>query len=277
MVGSALAFWHGSFVAVIALLALIVALALQVGVNYANDYSDGIRGTDHERIGPVRLVGQGLASAAAVKGAAQISFLVAAVAGFLMTVLTQQWIFIPIGLAAIVSAWFYTGGKNPYGYRGLGEIFVFVWFGLAAVLGTSYAQTRQISIEDIILAIGAGAFACAILVVNNLRDIPSDTINHKRTLAVLLGETKTRMLYAALVALGFLSSAVLGILYLAAEMNFPLWASLGVLASIPAHFPGRKVLAGAHGPQLIEVLAQTGKAQMVWAFLTSAGLVISAL
>ena len=276
LVGSALAHWHNSFDAVLALAALVVALALQIGVNYSNDYSDGIRGTDEVRIGPVRLVGQQLASARSVKVAAFLWFAVAGVAGLFLTIITQQWIFIPIGLAAIASAWFYTGGKNPYGYIGLGEIFVFVWFGLAAVLGTVYAQTLSLAAVDVVLAIGAGAFACALLVVNNLRDIPTDTAAGKRTLAVRLGDRRTRLLYVGLVFVGFGSSAVVAAAsVLLDSVAYPVMAGLGVVASLVAHVPGQTVLKGATGRQLISVLAGTGRTQLVWALVTAAALFVA--
>ena len=276
IVGSALAQWRESFVAINALLAMVVALALQIGVNYANDYSDGIRGTDEVRVGPVRLVGQGLATAHSVKTAAFAWFGVAAVAGLSLTIITEHWLFIPIGMAAIASAWFYTGGKNPYGYLGLGEVFVFVWFGLAAVLGTVYAQTNALSFADVILAAGAGSFACALLVVNNLRDIPSDTTAGKRTLAVRLGDSRTRLLYSALVFTGFGSSAVVAAAsLLISGTDYPLWAGAGVVASIVAHKPGRAVLNGARGRDLVDVLVGTGRAQLVWALATSVGIALS--
>lgn len=276
LVGSALAHWHNSFDAVLALAALVVALALQIGVNYSNDYSDGIRGTDEVRIGPVRLVGQQLASARSVKVAAFLWFAVAGVAGLFLTIITQQWIFIPIGLAAIASAWFYTGGKNPYGYIGLGEIFVFVWFGLAAVLGTVYAQTLSLAAVDVVLAIGAGAFACALLVVNNLRDIPTDTAAGKRTLAVRLGDRRTRLLYVGLVFVGFGSSAVVAAAsVLLDSMAYPVMAGLGVVASLVAHVPGQTVLKGATGRELISVLAGTGRTQLVWALVTAVALFVA--
>lgn len=270
LVGTALADWHQSLNMRLAVAALVVALALQIGVNYANDYSDGIRGTDETRVGPIRLVGQKLAAPQAVKTAAFTWFGVAAVAGLYLTLATAQWIFIPMGLAAIASAWFYTGGKNPYGYAGLGELFVFVWFGLAAVLGTVFVQVGAIAIVDIILAIGAGAFACALLVVNNLRDIPTDTDAGKRTLAVRLGDLRTRQLYVLLVFAGFGSSAVVAAAaVLLGETDFPLLAGLGVIASAVAHVPGRAVINGAHGRDLIPVLVGTGRAQLVWAVVTS--------
>jgi 1,4-dihydroxy-2-naphthoate octaprenyltransferase len=221
-------------------------------------------------------VGQQLASPAAVKRAAFAWFGAAAVAGLALTLITSQWLFIPLGLAAIASAWFYTGGKNPYGYLGLGEVFVFVWFGLAAVLGTVFCQTAEVTLADFILAVGAGAFACALLVVNNLRDIPSDTTAHKRTLAVRLGDSKTRLLYVALVFVGFGSSVVVaaGAVLIDADA-FPLWAGVGAVASLVAHVPGRAVLNGATGRDLIPVLVGTGRAQLVWAIATSVGILAS--
>src|SRR5471032_567540 len=181
-----------------ALLALLVALALQVGVNYANDYSDGIRGTDRERVGPVRLVGQGLANAANVKLAALLSFACAALFGLALVALSGAFVMLLVGAASIPAAWYYTGGKRPYGYSGLGEVFVFVFFGLVATLGTTYTQALSVSPAAIAGAVGVGAIASAILVANNLRDIPTDQAHGKRTLAVRLGEARTRRLYAAL-------------------------------------------------------------------------------
>ncbi len=272
LIGSAIAFWEDGFSASIALMALVVALALQVGVNYANDYSDGIRGTDNSRIGPVRLVGQGLATAKSVKHAAIISFTVAAFAGLMMTLITQIWWFIPIGALAVLSAWFYTGGKNPYGYAGFGEVFVFIWFGLVAVIGTAYAQTQNISITTIAYAIGAGAFACALLVVNNLRDIPSDMQVGKKTLAVRLGDSKTRFLYVALVWLGFASNVFIAFLALN-NSTLPIWSGTGAISALAAHVPGRAVINKASGKELIPVLVGTGRAQMVWAVVTSFAIV----
>jgi 1,4-dihydroxy-2-naphthoate octaprenyltransferase len=276
LVGSALAFWEDSFSPLIAILALVVALALQVGVNYANDYSDGIRGTDNSRIGPVRLVGQGLASAKSVKNAALLSFLVAAVAGLTMTLITQIWWFIPIGALAVISAWYYTGGKNPYGYAGFGEVFVFVWFGLVAVIATTYAQAQHISIATIAYAVGAGALACALLVVNNLRDIPSDEKVGKKTLAVRLGDAKTRFLYVALIWVGFATNLLIAFLALNND-SLPLWSGAGAVAALAAHVPGRAVLNKAQGKDLIAVLVGTGKVQMIWATVTSIAIVTQKL
>lgn len=276
LVGSSMAFWEDGFNPIVAVLALIVALALQIGVNYANDYSDGIRGTDDSRIGPVRLVGQGLAAAKSVKKAALISFLVAALAGLSMTVITQIWWFIPVGLLAITSAWFYTGGKNPYGYAGFGEVFVFIWFGLVAVIGTTYAQTQNVSIATVAFAIGAGAFACALLVVNNLRDIPSDSKVGKKTLAVRLGDSKTRWLYVGLVWLGFASNLLVAALSIN-NSQLPLWSVAGVVCAFVAHVPGRAVINNASGQDLIAVLVGTGKAQLVWAIVTCSAIVLQKL
>lgn len=272
LVGSAIAFWEDSSNLIIALLALVVALALQVGVNYANDYSDGIRGTDDSRIGPVRLVGQGLASAKSVKSAAFISFFIAALAGLAMTLLTQIWWFIPIGLLAVISAWFYTGGKNPYGYTGFGELFVFIWFGIVAVIGTTFAQTQEVSLTTVAYAIGAGAFACALLVINNLRDIPGDTLVGKKTLAVRLGDFKTRVLYVALVWIGFTSNVAVGFLALN-NSTLPIWSVAGAISALVAHVPGRAVMNNAKGKDLIPVLVGTGRTQMVWAVVTAAAIV----
>lgn len=274
LIGSAIAYWEKGFNAVHGLLALVVALALQVGVNYANDYSDGIRGTDEVRVGPVRLVGQKLATPAAVKKAAMLSFVVAMIAGALLTFATQQWIFIPIGALAIVSAWFYTGGSNPYGYLGLGELFVFVWFGMVAVVGTTFAQTGNVSALSLVLGAGSGAFACALLVVNNLRDIPSDTEVGKRTLAVKLGDKATRVLYVMLIWIGLGSAiAIATTAHLKPESGLPLWIGACALAAAVAHVPGRAVINGAKGRDLIAVLAGTGRTQLVWSILVAISLI----
>ena len=183
---SGLAFFAGGFSLPIAALALLVSVALQVGVNYANDYSDGVRGTDAVRVGPLRLVGSGLAEPAAVKRAAFISFGVAAIAGLIVVIMTGHWWLLAVGAACVLAAWYYTGGKRPYGYLGLGELFVFVFFGLVAVCGTVYVQTGQLSLATLLTAVGIGSLACAILVANNLRDIHGDTTAGKHTLATRL-------------------------------------------------------------------------------------------
>ena len=188
ILGTAAAHLLGRADLALAILALLVALSLQVGVNYANDYSDGIRGTDEARVGPVRLVGQRLAAPSNVKAAAMLSFAAAAMAGLALVGLSEAWIMLPLGALSVLAAWRYTGGDNPYGYRGLGEVYVFVFFGLMATLGTLYTQADAVSWFGLIGAIGVGALASAILVANNLRDIPTDIEHGKRTLAVRLGD-----------------------------------------------------------------------------------------
>ena len=242
-----------------ALLALVVSLALQVGVNYANDYSDGIRGTDDARVGPMRLVGSGAATPASVKAAAFACFGVAALAGLVLAVTTAWWL-VAVGLACIVAAWFYTGGSRPYGYLGLGEVMVFVFFGLVAVVGTTYVQTEAWRWPALYAGVGVGSLACAILVANNLRDVHTDAESGKRTLAVRLGEQRTRYLYVLLVL-----AAAFAVVAVAAATT---WWVLGALAFLViATPPVRAVLGGASGPGLIPVLAQTGLAQLWWAAL----------
>lgn len=264
LLGTAIARFEGSFKPAIALLALVVALALQVAVNYANDYSDGIRGTDEVRVGPTRLVGQGLAKAEQVRQAAFISFGVAALAGLGMTLLSGLWILIPIGLAAIVAAWFYTGGNNPYGYAGFGELFVFIFFGLVAVVGTTGAQTGTLSWIAICAGISCGALSSAILVANNLRDIPTDTKSGKRTLAVRLGDAKTRELYRALIVLAFAMPII--------ESFFPsgpINAYVGLFAILSARYPLHLIRTGASGPELIPVLTFTGRLLLIFSLISS--------
>ena len=250
-----------------ALLALVVALALQVGVNYANDYSDGIRGTDDARVGPVRLVGQGLAPARQVKLAAFAAFGVAALAGLALVLITQAWWLILVGLAAIVAAWFYTGGPRPYGYAGLGELFVFVFFGLVAVVGSTYVQTLQITWLAVAGGVACGALSVAILLANNLRDIPTDTVAGKHTLAVRMGDRGTRMAYLLAVAAPFLMAVAIAI------PDLP-WALLGLLAIPLAVRPVRVVRSGAVGRDLVPVLAGTGKLLLGYAVALSLGLVV---
>ena len=269
IVGAALAHDVGAFELRLSLLSAIVALALQIGVNFANDYSDGIRGTDQVRVGPTRLVGQGLASAAQVRGAAFLAFGVAALDGLIMVSITGHWWLIVVGAAAIVSAWFYTGGRNPYGYLGLGELFVFVWFGLVAVNGTIFVQTGSLSDwRGWVLGTGAGALSCALLVANNLRDVPTDRAAGKRTLAVKLGDRTTRMLYAILL-LGGIGSPFA---WLIAERGLGWVDALLFIPFGMAHVPGRKVLAGATGQDLLPVLAATGRILLVWSLCVGAGL-----
>ena len=247
-----------------AVLALLVSLALQVGVNYANDYSDGIRGTDQERVGPVRLVGQGLARADNVKLAAMASFFSAAVLGLALVTLSNTFVMLLVGAASIAAAWYYTGGRRPYGYSGLGEVFVFVFFGLVATLGTTYTQAHTVSAAAIVGAVGVGTIASAILVANNLRDIPTDTIHGKQTLAVRLGEGRTRTLYAALLGVALACVLVVGLIHPTALVALPAFALAYPLV--------RRVLSGATGPDLVPVLSGTGRFELVYAALLALGL-----
>jgi 1,4-dihydroxy-2-naphthoate octaprenyltransferase len=248
-----------------AILALLVSLALQIGVNYANDYSDGIRGTDQERVGPVRLVGQRLANPTDVRLAAMACFASAAMLGLALVALSAAYVMLLVGAASIAAAWYYTGGKRPYGYSGLGEVFVFVFFGLVATLGTTYTQTLSLSAASIAGAIGVGAIASAILVANNLRDIPTDQSHGKKTVAVRLGQTRTRRLYAALLILALVCVLVAGIIYPTA-----LVALLSFVLAIPLL---RRVLGGAVGRDLIPVLSGTGRLELVYGALLAIGLV----
>ena len=244
-----------------AALALLVALALQVAVNYANDYSDGIRGTDEERVGPLRLVGSEAAAPSSVKAAAFAGFGVAAVVGLVLAVTTSWWL-VAVGLVCMVAAWFYTGGSKPYGYHALGEVMVFVFFGLVAVMGTTYVQTSSITgpavLPSLYAGIGVGALACAILVANNLRDIPTDLQAGKRTLAVVLGDARTRALYAFLVV-----GAVIALLALAFSTS--LTALVGLVFAVAAVPAVRLVLTGTTGRDLVPVLQRTGLAELLYA------------
>jgi 1,4-dihydroxy-2-naphthoate octaprenyltransferase len=277
LVGTAVAMWDGGAVWDRALLALVVALALQVGVNYANDYSDGIRGTDAERVGPVRLVGQGLAAPSAVKRAALLSFALAGVAGLALVALSGLWWLLLVGAAAIVAAWTYTGGPRPYGYAGLGEVFVFVFFGLVAVGGTAAVQVGFVSALAWVCGIGVGALSCAILVVNNLRDIPGDTIAGKRTLAVRIGDRATRRLFSALILLALGAPVLIGILGLVDAPDWPVAGLLGLGALPAAVAPLRAVRGGAAGGALVPVLVATGRLLMAYGILLAAGIAVGAL
>jgi 1,4-dihydroxy-2-naphthoate octaprenyltransferase len=239
-----------------AVLALGVSLALQVGVNYANDYSDGIRGTDADRVGPLRLVGSGLARPAAVKAAA-LGFLgLGALLGLALAATTTWWLLL-VGVAALGAAWTYTGGPNPYGYRALGEVSVFLFFGLVAVLGTVYVQVESLPWEAWAAAVGVGSLACAILVANNLRDIPTDVESGKRTLAVVLGDARSRTFYVGLVAVAALLAVVLAV-------GTTPWALLALPGLLPAVPAVRAVVSGATGPALVAVLKGTGVAELLW-------------
>ncbi len=277
LVGTAVAMWDGGAVWGRALLALVVALSLQVGVNYANDYSDGIRGTDAERVGPVRLVGQGLAEPSSVKRAALLSFVVAGVAGLALVMLSGLWWLLLVGAAAILAAWTYTGGPRPYGYAGLGEVFVFVFFGLVAVGGTAAVQVGFVSALAWVCGVAIGALSCAILVVNNLRDIPGDTVAGKRTLAVRIGDPATRRLYATLVGVALATPAALGALGFVAPASWPAAALLGLGAVPLAIQPLRDVRLGARGPALVPVLVATGRLLLAYGVLLGVGIAISAL
>ena len=267
LVGSGAAALVESFRPLRALLALVVAVALQVAVNYANDYSDGVRGTDTDRVGPLRLVGSGVATPGAVKDAALACFGIAAVAGLVLALLTTLWL-VPLGALMMAAAWGYTGGGSPYGYRGLGEVSVFVFFGLVAVVGTTYVQVEAVTAAAVLGGVACGTLACAILVVNNLRDIPTDAVAGKRTLAVVLGDRRTRVLYAALVAAAFAVALVLALV--------TPWALLALLAAPLAVRPVRRVLGGGLGPDLVPVLGGTGRLQLAYAALLTAGLVLAA-
>ena len=251
----------------LALLALVVSVCLQVGVNYANDYSDGIRGTDRDRVGPVRLVGQHKANPDNVKLMAFAFFGFAALVGLALVALSAAWIMIPLGALAILAAWKYTGGDNPYGYRGLGELYVFIFFGLMATLGTLYTQAGTITGVGVLGAVGVGAIASAILVANNLRDIPTDRATGKNTLAVRLGDRGTRLLYAALVLVSLL--AVVGM-----ALTYPL-ALIALPAFGVAWRPLQLIRSGATGRSLVSVLAMTGLFEIAYAVLLATGLALA--
>ena len=264
--GTGAAAWLDSAVWWKALLALAVALALIVGVNYANDYSDGIRGTDDNRAGPVRLVGARLATPRSVLAAALTSLALGAAAGLTLALLSAPWL-IAVGAACIAGAWLYTGGSRPYGYAGFGEVAVFVFFGLVAVLGTQYTQALRVDWVGLVLAVSIGALSSAVLVANNLRDIPTDTESGKITLPVRLGDARTRVLYQALLA-----SA--GVLTLVLMLATP-WCAVGLVATPLAVRAARPVRSGRGGPELIPVLRDTGLAMLVWAIAVAAALALA--
>lgn len=266
LAGTGAAAWLDSAVWWKALLALVVSLALIVGVNYANDYSDGIRGTDDVRTGPLRLVGSKLASPRAVLTAAMTSLAIGAAAGLALALVSDPWL-IAIGVACIAGAWLYTGGSTPYGYHGLGEVAVFVFFGLVAVLGTQYTQALRIDWVGAALAVATGALSSAVLVANNLRDIPTDKTSGKITLAVRLGDARTRMLFQALVVLAFVLTLVL--------MLATPWCAVGLVAlplAVRAAAPVRK---GLGGRDLIPVLRDTGLTMLVWSITVAAALTLA--
>ncbi|MGY1776518.1 1,4-dihydroxy-2-naphthoate polyprenyltransferase [Geodermatophilus sp. SYSU D00804] len=266
LVGTGAAAALDGFRLVPALLALLVALALQVAVNYANDYSDGRRGTDAVRVGPMRLVGSGAASPRAVLTAALLSFAVAGVAGLVLAALSSWWL-VAVGAVCIAAAWTYTGGPLPYGYRALGEVFVFVFFGLVAVAGTTFVQTGRVEGLALAAAVPIGLLSVALLVVNNLRDVEGDARVGKRTLAVLLGDRATRRFYVGLLAVAFAVVVAIGV-------GRP-WALLALAAAPLAVPPSRVVLSGGRGPALIGALQATGLLTLATGVLLGAGLALS--
>ena len=270
LAGTGLAIYAHGFVWWKALLSLVVAVALQVGVNYANDYSDGVRGTDANRVGPLRLVGSGVAAPGQVKVAAGAAFLAACLAGLVLAATTAWWL-VGIGALAVAAAWFYTGGPRPYGYAGLGEVSVFVFFGLVAVVGTMYVQTHALTAAAGWLGAGTGALACAILVANNLRDIATDEVAQKRTLAVALGDRRTRWLFAALHA-GAYSCLV------ALAVSSTSWALIGCVAlPLSVRAAHQVVRRRASGSALVTVLAATGLAELSYAAGAFVGLALATL
>lgn len=246
------------------LLAGGVALALQVGVNYANDYSDGIRGTDLDRVGPLRLTGSGAARPGQVRAAAFAAFGVGALLGLALVALSGQWWLIAVGALSIAAAWYYTGGRRPYGYQGLGEVGVFVFFGVVAVLGTTYTQADRVSWPAVLGAVGVGLLACALLMVNNIRDIPTDVLSSKRTLAVRLGDHRARRVYAAMLGGAILAG-------LACAFAAP-WSVIVLVLAVPAGLLAGTVLLGARGVLLRPVLAGTGLLELGYGVLLGLGL-----
>jgi 1,4-dihydroxy-2-naphthoate octaprenyltransferase len=247
-----------------AVAALLVALAIQVATNYQNDVADGVRGTDTGRVGPTRLVASGLATPSAVKKAALVAMLVAAVAGLALAVAVTPWLLL-VGAASFAAGYFYTGGPRPYGYIGLGEVFVFVFFGVVATVGSAFVQIEAVTAVAVVASIPVGLLATALLVVNNLRDIPTDGPAGKRTLAVRMGDRKTRFFYVGLIVVAFVVLPVFG------ALGRPL-AALAFLAVLVARRPVQRVLEGAAGPALILVLGETGRLQIVFGALLAAGL-----
>ncbi|MDT7588518.1 MAG: 1,4-dihydroxy-2-naphthoate polyprenyltransferase [Pseudonocardiales bacterium] len=269
LVGTGAAIGTGAVRPGFALLALLVAVAMVIGVNYANDYSDGTRGTDDDRVGPLRLVGSGVAAPSAVRTMAFGWLGLAMLAGVVLVALSGKWWLLIVGAVCVLGAWFYTGGKHPYGYLGLGEVAVFLFFGPVAVLGTAYVQSGPPGALSLIGAIGVGMLSCSVLVANNLRDIESDEEVGKRTLAVLLGDRDTRRLYAALVGIPMLLSLV-------GAIANP-WLLLGLIAAPLAYSPVRRVLNGVRGRDLIAVLGSSGAVMLVWSLGTAVGLALALL
>jgi 1,4-dihydroxy-2-naphthoate octaprenyltransferase len=258
LVGTAFAGYNASLFNTF--LALVVALGLQIGVNYANDYSDGIKGTDNNRIGPMRLVGSGAATPEAVKKAAFISFGIAALAGIYISA-NSSWLLLIVGALALLAAWTYTGGPKPYGYMALGEVSVFIFFGVVATVGTYFIHVDSVSREVILVSFAMGAIACAILVLNNLRDLEKDAAANKRTLAVVMGDQSTRDLYKWLMFFAMVIAVALSF--------FSFYYLLGLIALPLVAKSVRAVSSGASGPALIQLLANTGRIQIIYAVALS--------
>ena len=247
--------------------ALVVAVAIQIATNYVNDYADGVRGTDDRRVGPVRLVGGGLATAGAVKRAAAIAGLVAVLAGLTLVFAVGPELLV-VGAASLAAGYLYTGGPAPYGYYGVGELFVFTFFGVVATVGSAYVQLEEVQLLSVAASVPVGCLATALLVVNNLRDIPTDAASGKRTLAVRMGDGPTRALYVALIGAAFAVLPVIG-------LRRP-WGLLGLVSLPLAVPPLRRIAAGTAGPGLVAVLSDTGRLQLVYGALLALGLGLSA-
>ena len=269
IIGSAAAFDLGSFRWLNAVLAAVVAILLQVGVNYANDYSDGVRGTDDNRVGPLRLTGSGAAPAKSVKYAAFLAFGLAMAAGLALVLLSQAWFLLLVGVGCIAAAWGYTGGRNPYGYLGLGDVFVFVFFGLVATLGTTYTQAGQVNAAAWIGAVSTGLIATALLMANNVRDIPTDRESGKRTLAVRLGDDAARISYVMMLALALLLPLLL-------VGDYP-WVLLVLLLLPACLMPSWLMLKGKKRRSLIPVLKQTGLINLGFSVIYGLSLVLTRL
>ncbi len=267
LVGTAVASAHGAVEWWRAVVALVVSLSLQIGVNYSNDYSDGVRGTDRDRVGPMRLTASGTATPRAVLVAAMLAFGVAGLAGLVLAASTSWWLLL-VGIACVSAAWFYTGGSKPYGYRAMGDLSVFVFFGLVAVVGTAFVASKHPAVTwlAVVCAIPCGLLAVAVLVANNLRDIPRDAQTDKHTLAVLLGDHWTRIMYAACAILPFV--VTIGLI-----TNRP-WTAVALLAAPLALAPTLQVLRGASGRDLITVLGATGRLQLGFGVLLAIGLAL---
>jgi 1,4-dihydroxy-2-naphthoate polyprenyltransferase len=265
LIGSGVAAGYHDFSWWRAAVALFVALALQIGVNFANDYSDGVRGSDEQRVGPVRLTASGLAPPRQVLAAAFGCFLAAGIAGLVLAAVTSWWVLL-FGLAALAAAWFYTGGSRPYGYRGLGEVSVFVFFGIGAVAGTAFVEMSRLSWLGLVAAVPAGLLSCALLMINNLRDIRSDEVAGKRTLAVILGDARSRTTYVGCLLIPFVAAVAV-----AAVRPLTTLTLLALPLTAP---PVRAVRGGALGPALIRTLGQTGRVQLVFGVLFTIGLAV---